>query len=363
MAYFKDTRSPLGVEQLVVLDDERQPLDKGTTMVVHTSLIGRYPMQWPRLTSTYNINEWTHEVSLSKTLKVWTLQTSHHKYSDEIVHLPTLGNNIIKGKAMWGESLQFTGEFHYTAGYWEWTEDVLSRCESKLISAQIYDSVYASLFTYDRNSEIIKVFCEAWCPITNTLLTSLGELSLSLWDLNTLAGLPLTGLLYDEVIPCAEELCGIDATGSRYMPRTCKHLLHVYHLLRKKADDNSQVSIEKWIKFWSKKQLKYHQPPLRKERKKVRPKSTHNPLGSFDAHDEWDTAERELFSKLKIGNDLRTETYLSAFLACWLCTFVLPTDSPDTIRPSTFKMASLMASGRKVGLAVPVLASIYKGFK
>ncbi|KAL0375610.1 UNVERIFIED_CONTAM: hypothetical protein Scaly_0678600 [Sesamum calycinum] len=120
--------------------------------------------------------------------------------------------------------LRFTGEFRYTKGYWEWTEDVLSRCGDRLRHLKIYDAVYASLFTYDHNSDIVKAFCEAWCPLTNTLLTSSGEMSISLWDLHELVGLPMTGCLYDKVVPSALE-------------PSCKYLLYAYHLLQS-ADDN-----------------------------------------------------------------------------------------------------------------------------
>ncbi|KAK4731491.1 hypothetical protein R3W88_024479 [Solanum pinnatisectum] len=54
------------------------------------------------------------------------------------------------------------------------------------------------------------------------------------------------------------------------------------------------------------------------------------------------------------------ETYLTAFLSCWLCAFVFLFEKGNFIRLGTFKIASLMASGRRVSL-VPVLASIYHG--
>ncbi|KAK4396421.1 hypothetical protein Sango_1478700 [Sesamum angolense] len=221
-------------------------------------------------------------------------------------------------------------------GYWEWTEDVLSRCGDRLRHLKIYDAVYASLFTYDHNSDIVKAFCEAWCPLTNTLHTSAGEMSISLWDLHELVGLPMTGCLYDEVVPSALELTGVDEKRERFIPRSCKYLLYAYHLLQSADDDRcSHVSIDKWVKFWSKKTAKYHPPPPRKEKKTVRPKSTHNPLGDIATHERWSTAEDALFAKLCIERSLKEEVYLAAYLACWLCLFVLP--------------------------AIPVLASIYEG--
>ncbi|KAK4383895.1 hypothetical protein Sango_3110600 [Sesamum angolense] len=201
-------------------------------------------------------------------------------------HLCTLGRSIIEGDAKWDDDHRFTREFRYTKGYWEWTEDVLSRCRDRLSHIKIYDVVYALLFTYDHNSDIVKAFCEAWCPLTNTLLISAGEMSISLWDLRELAGLPMTGCLYDEVVPSALELTDIDEKRERFIPRSNKYLFYAYHLFQS-ADDNrcSHVSIDKWVKFWFKKTTKYHPPPPRKEKKMVWPKSTHNPLGDIAIHE------------------------------------------------------------------------------
>ncbi|KAL0423640.1 UNVERIFIED_CONTAM: hypothetical protein Sradi_0898800 [Sesamum radiatum] len=116
----------------------------------------------------------------------------------------------------------------------------------------------------------------------------------------------MNGLLYDEVVPCAKELDGVDETGWRFVPHSCKFLLHAYPLLQGKE---------------------------------------------------------VLFSKLGIEGSLKEETFLAAYLACWLCTFALPTDAVGSIRPSTFKVASIMATDRRVGLVVPFLASIYKGVR
>ncbi|KAL0349850.1 UNVERIFIED_CONTAM: hypothetical protein Sradi_4134200 [Sesamum radiatum] len=124
-------------------------------------------------------------------------------------NLCTLGRSIIEGDARWDGDLQFDGEFRYIKGYYEWIKDMLSRCRDRLRLINAYDVVYASLFTYDNNSNIIKAFCKAWCPFTNTLLTSSGELSISLWNLDVFVGFPMTGCLYDEVVPNALELTGI----------------------------------------------------------------------------------------------------------------------------------------------------------
>ncbi|KAL0291213.1 UNVERIFIED_CONTAM: hypothetical protein Sangu_2539600 [Sesamum angustifolium] len=111
----------------------------------------------------------------------------------------------------------------------------------------------------------------------------------------------------------------------------------------------------------SNKTTKYHPSPPRKEKKIVRPKSTHNPLGDVAIHKRWSTAGEALFAKLCIERNIKEEVYLVAYLASYLCVFVLLGKDVNYIPPSTFKMASLMTNGRRVNLAIPVLATIYEG--
>ncbi|PIN05378.1 hypothetical protein CDL12_22080 [Handroanthus impetiginosus] len=190
----------------------------------------------------------------------------------------------------------------------------------------------------------MKAFFEACCLLTITLLTFFGKLSISLWDLHSLVGLTLTESLYDEVSPSFEELTSVDQTNNRFIPRSCKYLFQAYHLLRKNTIGGqfSKVSLEMWISSWSKKDMKYRQLPSRMKKKKTCPKSTHNPSSNFDVHQEWTAIEETLFLKLGLDRRLRDETYLAAYLACWLCTFVFPIDDVGS-------------------LVIPVLASIYKG--
>nr|GLL45000.1 uncharacterized protein LOC109157656 [Ipomoea trifida] len=166
----------------------------------------------PKLTVSYHERKWTPEYNIPPS-KVWTLQPGlKHKPSTDI--LPTLGNRIIDDEVKWGYDIDFRGEFIYTPGYWEWAEDVLNLFRKPLREGVIYDAVFASLFTYDRNVDIVQAFCEAWCPRTNTLITSSGEMSISLRDLYTLGGLPLLGDIYDERIPNALDLNKGDPTAT-----------------------------------------------------------------------------------------------------------------------------------------------------
>ncbi|KAL0295983.1 UNVERIFIED_CONTAM: hypothetical protein Sradi_6650400 [Sesamum radiatum] len=226
MVYFKEKSSPSGEHHLIILDNQNQPMEKGTILAVYAPLIGgRNVNPWPKLTNSSHLVEWCQEISLSKNIKACTLRAIHHEPtqqqpSDDFAHLCTLGCSIIEGDAKWDGDLRFTEELHYTKRYWEWTEDVLSRCGDRLRHLKIYDAVYASLFTYDHNFDIVKTFCEAGCPLTNTLLTSTGESSISLWDLQELIGLPMTGCLYDEIVPSALELTGVDEKREKFIPHS-----------------------------------------------------------------------------------------------------------------------------------------------
>ncbi|XP_021299429.1 uncharacterized protein LOC110428080 [Herrania umbratica] len=180
------------------------------------------------------------------------------------------------------------------------------------------DAIYASLYTYDRNKGVIRAFCESWCPTTNTIHTAFGEASLSLWDLHKLGGLPLHGWFYDEVIPSTKELIGVG-------------------------------------------KLRYQKPPARKAKKSTRPKATHNPIGIVKKHETWASSRAKACNELGVKENHEADTYLVAFFSCWLCVFVFPSVE-SMIRPETFKIASLIATGSKgVNLAIPVLAQIYRG--
>ncbi|KAL0289846.1 UNVERIFIED_CONTAM: hypothetical protein Sangu_2600300 [Sesamum angustifolium] len=113
-------------------------MEKGIMLAVYAPLIGGRNMNpWRRLTNASHLDEWCQEISFSKNIKAWTLQATHHEPphhqpSDDFAHLCTLARSIIEGDAKWDGDLPFIGEFCYTKGYWEWTEDVLSRCGDRL---------------------------------------------------------------------------------------------------------------------------------------------------------------------------------------------------------------------------------------
>ncbi|KAK4403153.1 hypothetical protein Sango_1056000 [Sesamum angolense] len=158
-----------------------------------------------------------------------------------------------------------------------------------------------------REEVSLRTNIKAWYPLTNTLFTSAGELSISLWELLELVGLPMTGCLYDEVVPNVLEFTALTKRE--------KDLFLVLASICLMLTTCFKVS----------------------------------------------TIKKALFTKLCIERSLKDKAYLAAYLACWLCVFVLPSKDVNSIHPSTFKMACLMASGRRVNLVIPILTSIYVG--
>ncbi|KAI5312471.1 hypothetical protein L3X38_041644 [Prunus dulcis] len=167
---------------VTILEDESDSRDEGTTLLVGAPLLA---------SEVSEVDNYLHILS-------WSQET------DSLGAFELLSDRIHNGAVNWGSVLPTAGESTFIEYYWEWLEDVLSRNTQVLKSVGLYNAVFASLFSYDRHAPVIRAFCEYWCPATNTLHTSQGEMSISLWDLHEIGGLPITGRFYDEVIPTTE---------------------------------------------------------------------------------------------------------------------------------------------------------------
>nr|GLL37515.1 zinc finger BED domain-containing protein RICESLEEPER 2-like [Ipomoea trifida] len=240
------------------------------------------------LAVSYHESNWTPEYDLPPS-QVWTLQPCllHESFTDTF---PSLGKRILDSEVSWSKHLKFDGEFSFTKCYWEWAEDILNHFGKVLKKWSIYDAVYASLFTYDCNTSIIQAFLRRMVP-TNEYLSDI--------------------------------------------TRRSDHL-------------TSGLAHSWWITpTW---RSRYQVPPARKETKgrRSRPKATYNPSGVIDAFEGWSSVSDAPFVTLGIPRIQEEEIYLAAFLACWLCVFVLPSTPSNAIRSETFRMACIMAQGRRV---------------
>ncbi|KAJ8443252.1 hypothetical protein Cgig2_010147 [Carnegiea gigantea] len=118
-------------------------------------------------------------------------------------------------------------------------------------------------------------------------------------------------------------------------------------------------TIEQWIAFWFRGRNKYHIARKLDQDNRI----PHPRILSSIIHvgaRGWGDCQ-VIFDELGVAIGQRTETFLAAFLSCWLCIFILPVRDAGCIRPGTFSVASFMASGVGYGLPTAILTNIYKG--
>ncbi|KAL0298037.1 UNVERIFIED_CONTAM: hypothetical protein Sangu_3165800 [Sesamum angustifolium] len=185
-------------------------------LAVYAPLIGgRNVSSWPRLTNSLPLSEWCQETSLSKNVKAWILRANHHEPPrhqplDDFTHLCTLGRSIIEGDAKWDGDLRFTGEFRYTkdigSGLRTCLADVEIDCAiSKymmlfMLQCLLMTTIPISSKHFAKHGALLQILC---------LLLS-GKCPSRCGTCMNFVGLPMTGCLYDEVVPSALELTGVD---------------------------------------------------------------------------------------------------------------------------------------------------------
>ncbi|KAF8400376.1 hypothetical protein HHK36_013674 [Tetracentron sinense] len=190
-------------------------------------------------------------------------------------------------------------------------------------------------------------------------------MSLSLWDLKIIGGLPITGEFYDEVVPSLREITGLDEKLTPVLPFSCRFLFLAYHWVRQSnlsSGDTSHhsVSLSSWITWWFRGDLRYHISNSKQTSFKNAKARQQYPSEKFPYRCRT-SKEDSVLHDLGVSSRDEDEVLLAAFLSTWLCMFVMPNNHRSCIRPATFKVASLMAQGLKFSLAIPVLASIYNG--
>ena len=96
--------------------------------------------------------------------------------------------------------------------------------------------MYASLYSCDRDLQVLRAFYKAWFPETNILHTILGEISITLWELCRLGGLSINGRIYDEAIPNQDALYQHCQSNHRLIQPACRYLFATYNQLKNVND-------------------------------------------------------------------------------------------------------------------------------
>ncbi|KAJ8437261.1 hypothetical protein Cgig2_010086 [Carnegiea gigantea] len=108
----------------------------------------------------------------------------------------------------WGSTFQFRGRSTFMIGVMEWTKRVLSHFKEPLKQAGIFGAV---------------AFCELWGLLTNTLHHSAGKVSISLYDLERIEGLPILGAIYEEFLLLNKDLTGHNKYHATVAELLCIH--------------------------------------------------------------------------------------------------------------------------------------------
>jgi Plant mobile domain len=258
-----------------------------------------------------------------------------------LIHL--LGREMIDGHASSWADISLAPSLIHHDFQLEWTRYILMRESGTLDRAGIYSSVFLSLFNYHLDTPWLWAFCERWNYSTNTFFIEDRELTLTLWEIRQLTGLPIFGYFYDEYMISMDDL-----RDSTEVSSSLRRVYEIYHELR---GGHSSVPFKFWISYFVD-QIYPSSGGLA---------STQDPFGTGQLciYHEGDTPSQDSICSCAIDR----ETYLTAFISRWICYFLLPSSSARIIRPSVFVMASMIARGERVSLAVPVLANIYRGLR
>ena len=189
-------------------------------------------------------------------------------------------------------------------------------------------------YPYGYSSNVWKAFCELWGPLTNTFHQGSGEMSISLYDLKVIGGLPILGTPYEEFLPSNYDLCKKEAYSS-----ILSELLRIHSQLCV-FYGQKQIFLNQWLDHFYRGKVIF--------------------AGYGEKNQRMSPNEQKILKAQKILLEVTKEGALAAFLVFWLCRFVLPLKG-GRVRPKTFPMACLMAHGSKVSLAPTVLGYIYHG--
>ena len=271
MVIFYDSSRTLSDQSITLLYSMNDPLEKGIVLNVHplgssvpssSTAIPRPPsLSQCWVESSHELHDLARK-DLHVASRMFTLSSNLHSAVDHINPFPFLGRQMSAGEVRWAlpsskmTPLQYRGEFSYLPKYWEWLEDILS-CNTKALSdANLYEPLLASLFTYDQNTHVLQAFLECWCAAINTLDTSVGEVSISLWDLHSVGGFLVYGSFYEKVVPNSKDMS--------FLPLCCRHLFATFHHLNLELSGSHLVATASWVKFWFCGKSKYQKPPTRR---------------------------------------------------------------------------------------------------
>ncbi|KAJ1698966.1 hypothetical protein LUZ63_007478 [Rhynchospora breviuscula] len=278
------------------------------------------------------------------------------------VHL--LSTEMMTGRVMpWSpDFLRLSGHLEVSLGQVEWTRYVLSHMSDLLRHVHLYEGIFLSLFDYPHDPILFRAFATNWNYITNTLFLADREMTITIWEIFQLTGLPIFGRPYEEWVPPDADLFGIRSNGQPRYPDSLRQMYDIYYGIaatHPRDGFHPMVSFRNWIRFFMNRVLTESSGNSRHGSfaNPADPFGIGRAIVSVDATGSVPDFER-LSSRV-----LDDETILTAFLAWWLCHFAVVSRPTGYIRPGVFVMANALARGIRVSLAIPALATLYRSLR
>ncbi|GKV21558.1 hypothetical protein SLEP1_g31528 [Rubroshorea leprosula] len=220
--------------------------------------------------------------------------------------------SIGRGASKWCQSIDHLGKIPFLSGFWDWSNYTAKMLSHHKMGA-LADAMSLANNDYCCPSSMLRALIEVWSPSTNTFLTSIGEVGISLLEVRDISGLSIRGAYYEERVTYADWLDFWYNRNPPYVdPFKSKRYLDMFEL---KYDGNGNViSVPKLDR----------------------------PLKWTFGHERKLRGVPEQWDRLGI--------------------FVFP-DGEEFVRVRTFKAAAQMAIDVTYSLVPPILACIYRGLR
>jgi len=154
MARFKEYKRRNKV-YLSVVENEDIKAEFGTTFIVYPSLLRLDIENIPIIPRFDFVSPLTTRVPDRTRDDGYLLYSASHDDSCPVNTFPLVGRRIISGEVHRGPTLKIFREFSFILKYLKWVEHILSSFESQLRTFRLFNALYSSLYTYDRNSHVI----------------------------------------------------------------------------------------------------------------------------------------------------------------------------------------------------------------
>ncbi|MQM16433.1 hypothetical protein Taro_049389 [Colocasia esculenta] len=270
---------------------------------------------------------------------------------------------LSKEAAGWYDRWSVISSHRFRFGATKWLMGILYHYHKLLDQVGLLHAIVAALYSYPCHSGLLQALVERFNRRFNTFGIANGETCLDLWALHRVSGLPISGQFYEEV--CLNDLLRDQSTGSGsyVLSHSFRYLMKVWRDLARcgkgeclsASKGTVRVSCDAWLRFFYNGPFCFH---------KEFAGDSYNPADYLQLSVSLEDNVKYLYAPRGSGwnpRQLPNRTYLAAYLAYWLSTFVLPFGEEGNIRPEVIYPACSLASGVQLALAPATLANIFHG--